>query len=164
VVQPAPTPAEAADPVQAVRAEPVGGPACAEEIPRQWQQLVEFVSKKRPSLGSVLSHACPREVSGTRIRIALESGSFFADQMKSSRNRQDLAKFCAEVFGQQPELVVEEIKAGEGMTLARSQEIQDREQREKDREQALTHPMVQEAIRVFGAEVDQVQTPGRKEP
>jgi hypothetical protein len=84
--------------------------------------------------------------------------------MKVARNRQDLERFCAEFFGQKPELVVEEVGAGEGLSLARSRELEDQRAQEVLQEQALAHPIVQEAIRVFGAEVDGVQPPRRREP
>jgi DNA polymerase III subunit gamma/tau len=156
-----PNPAKTIEPSKAAEpsADLAGSP-----IPKEWEDLVLFVSKKRPSLGSVLGHAAVKELSKTRVRIALESGSFFADQMKSGRNRQDLEKFCAEFFGAKTDLVVEEQTTGSDATLVRSREIQEQKTNEEVRQKALAHPAVQEAIRVFGAEVDHVKTQGRRSP
>jgi len=121
---------------------------------------VSMVSKRRPSLGSVLQHACPLTVSPGQVRLALEPGSFFADQMKSDRNRRDLQRFCREFFGVDTTVVVEE-RAGEpGESLAVIKDKVAREAREQMRDNALSHPMVREAIRIFGAEVAGVHPVG----
>jgi DNA polymerase III subunit gamma/tau len=132
-------------------------------FPAGWEELVARVSKHRPSLGSILNHACPLEVSPRYVRIALEPGTFFADQMKAPRNRREIEKFCRDMFGEETELKVEDRQEGQGVSLAQSWEQERKKSADEQRKQAINHPMVKEAIKVFGAEVEQIRTPERSE-
>jgi DNA polymerase III subunit gamma/tau len=151
-------PPEAEPPKQATAA-----PVCQGKFPEGWEKLVTLVSKRRPSLGSVLNHACPLELSAQKVRISLQPGSFFADQMKTPRNMQELEGFCRELFGQDIKLEVEDRQADHGVTLAQSWEQDKQDAEDQMRSQALSHPMVKEAIKIFGAEVDKINTSGRSD-
>ncbi len=145
------------------RTQPVEKPATqavrtSDGFPKEWQKLVAMVSRRRPSLGSVLNHAYPLEVAAERVRIALEPGSFFADQMKVERNKRELEKYCQELFGQETRLSVEDHRADQGVTLAQALDDERQTRVDEQRNQALSHPMVKEAIKIFGAEVAQVKT------
>jgi len=129
-----------------------------DDFPKEWQKLVAMVSRRRPSLGSMLNHAYPIEVTPEQVRIALEPGSFFADQMKAERNRRELEKYCRELFGQETRLLVEDHRTDQGVTLAQALEDDRQARVDEQRSQALSHPMVREAIKIFGAEVAQVKT------
>ncbi|MBW1808153.1 MAG: DNA polymerase III subunit gamma/tau [Deltaproteobacteria bacterium] len=149
-------------PAEPIKAEPIKeateAPSSQGKFPEGWEKLVALVSKRRPSLGSVLNHACPLELSAQKVRISLQPGSFFADQMKTSRNMQELEGFCRELFGQDTQLVVEDRQAEDGVTLAQSWEQDKQDAEDQMRSQALSHPMVKEAIKIFGAEVDTIKT------
>ncbi len=133
-----------------------------------WEALVALVAKRRPSLGSFLSHARMLKASAGLVRFAFVPGSFFADQVKSDRNVKELEQLCSEFFAQATKIKIEEIeKEGNpdlAPSLADTRETQAKEiQVEKERK-AREHPMVKEAIRVFGAEVIDVRTDlGRKD-
>ncbi|MBW1871175.1 MAG: hypothetical protein JRJ19_03870, partial [Deltaproteobacteria bacterium] len=66
--------------------------------------------------------------------------------------------FCRELFGQDTQLVVEDRQAEDGVTLAQSWEQDKQDAEDQMRSQALSHPMVKEAIKIFGAEVDTIKT------
>jgi DNA polymerase-3 subunit gamma/tau len=97
------------------------------------------------------------------VRIALEPGTFFADQMKAPRNRQEVEKFCRDMFGEETELKVEDRQEGHGISLAQSWDQERKKSADDQRTQAINHPMVQEAIKVFGAEVEHIRTSERSE-
>ncbi len=158
VEQPALTPPKST-PAESTPAEPTPAEPSSSGtgFPEGWAELVALVSKHRPSLGSVLNHACPLEISPERVRIGLESGSFYADQMRTERNHRELRKFCQEFTGTECKLQVEDQQDNAGATLAQTWEREKKESAEKKRSQVLAHPMVQEAIRVFGAEIEQVR-------
>ena len=126
-----------------------------------------MVSRRRPSLASVLSHARPLEVCGKRVCLALEPGSFFADQMRDSRNRRDMERFCQEFFGDQTELVIQEQNAEKAQdnipSLAETRQQARIEAEQLMRKRALDDPRVQEAIRIFGAEVHEIRPEGRED-
>ena len=113
-----------------------------------------------------MTHARPRSVEPGKLVVVFEPGSFFADQVKAKRNRRDLDKFAAAFFGQPTQVQVEELAepaaaAGPDApppSLAEAREQAARQTEDQLKRQALEHPMVQEAIRVFGAEVETVKT------
>jgi DNA polymerase-3 subunit gamma/tau len=126
-------------------------------FPQDWQELVAFVSKKKPSIGSVLNHARPLEVTPQQVKIALIPNSFFADQMKNDRNKKDLQKICRDFFKAETKLIIETAGEEAGPTLSEAREQERKQTEDTIKKDSLSHPSVQEAIRVFGAEVEQVR-------
>jgi DNA polymerase-3 subunit gamma/tau len=126
-------------------------------FPKGWQELVAFVSKKKPSIGSVLNHARPLEVTPQQVKIALIPNSFFADQMKNDRNKKDLQKICRDFFKAETKLIIETAGDEAGPTLSEAREQERKQTEDTIKKDSLSHPSVQEAIRVFGAEVEQVR-------
>jgi hypothetical protein len=131
--------------------------------PDTWKALVQFVSQRRPALGSILQHAYAREVTAEHVRIALEQKSFFADQLKDTHNFNALQKFCSEFFHAEVQLVVEEAQDEAQPSLAAERELAEARRAATIQQEALAHPLVQEVVRIFGAEVDQVLPGGRRE-
>jgi DNA polymerase-3 subunit gamma/tau len=150
---------EAGKPAPATKASPAGS-----GFPEGWKDLVAFVSKKKPSIGSVLNHARPLEVSPQQVRIGLIPGSFFADQMKSDRNQRELQQICRDFFRADTSLIVETSKEDGGPTLSEAWEHERRQTEETIKKDSISHPAVQEALRVFGAEVEQIKIGGGKKP
>jgi DNA polymerase-3 subunit gamma/tau len=132
-------------------------------FPKEWKDLVTFVSKKKPSIGSVLNHARPLEVSPQKVRIGLIPGSFFADQMKSDRNQRDLQQICRDFFRANTNLVVEATTQEAGPTLSEAREQERKQTEDSIKKDSISHPAVQEALRVFGAEVEQIKIGGGKD-
>jgi len=148
-------PARVAAPAPVAAAEPT---RVALDDPQAWEKVVAFIAQRRPSLGSFLTHAALRELAPGRVRVALEPGSFFADQMRAKRNQADLNRLASECLGRPTEVAIEDRASDDGPTLSQAREVAQQEARDEAREKALSHPMVQEAIRVFGAEVASVRT------
>ncbi len=165
--EPAPSFADTLSPVVQTHSSPeaiLDAAAVSEEDPPDtWRALVQFVSQRRPALGSILQHAHAREVSPQRVRIALEQRSFFADQLKDAHNFSALQKFCGEFFRADVALVVEEAQDTAEPSLATERELTEAQQTAAIQQEALAHPLVQEVVRIFGAEVDQVLPGGRRD-
>ena len=127
---------------------------------------MSVISKRRPSLGSCLSHARMLRAEPGILSFSFEPNSFFADQVKSDLNFKELVRLTSDFFGRSNQIQVEalsEEKAPElAPSLADSRENAEREALEEAQRKAREHPMVQEAIRVFGAEVVDVRT-GQKQ-
>jgi DNA polymerase-3 subunit gamma/tau len=149
-----PPPAEPAAP-EAPAAE--AAPGAGLDGQAAWEPLVAHVSRQRPSLGSFLNHARLRRLDAETLVIALEPGSFFYDQLRAERNRAELQQLAAGFLGRPVQLSVEPLSDEDGPSLAEAKESRARQMQQEMRRQALEHPMVQEAIRVFGAEVEAVR-------
>jgi DNA polymerase-3 subunit gamma/tau len=129
-----------------------------------WSKLVTYISGRRPSLASFLSHAHPRQVETGHLCISFEPGSFFADQISSDRNQKELKQLCSDFFGQPCSIRIDSLSSDDGFSLAESREKANQETEQNLQREAREHPMVKEAIRVLGAKIDSVEThPNKKE-
>ncbi len=178
-----PPPARPRDPAPAETAPPPPGPdsqpsSAGQATPSQrptdpapgkglsgdaaWEELVAWINTKKPLLGSCLLHGRPHKVEPGQVTIAFKSGTFFAEQISAKRTMRDLESFCSGFFGQPTKVRIEDLADNDVPSLAQTRDKADQESEEEKRRQAREHPMVQEAIRVFGAEVDHIKTnPGR---
>jgi len=68
---------------------------------RDWKELLAFVCKRRPSIGSILNHAKLGEVTENSILILFTPGSFFEDQMQNDKNREMLQNLVAEFYNRE---------------------------------------------------------------
>ena len=153
-----PSPASETTPSEPTPKQAAPPPGAELEGEEAFERLVDYVNEHRPSLGSFLTHARPRRVLAGEVILAMEPGSFFADQIRAPRNLKALEHFCSEFFGRPTRVQVEELGEGDGPSLADSREQAARKADADLRQEALDHPMVKEAIRVFGAQVDHVKT------
>ncbi len=142
-----------------------GGPEtvaeeCSKEAPAQqeidfgqdsnaaWNRLVEKIAEKNGLLGAMLSKSRLIEIDGTRMVV--EAGDNGFQYKKVAQSVEAIQMACVELFGGAPEIVV---NANENQNTDFRDRI-DRENRLK--EEALSHPLVDEALRIFNGEVVQI--------
>ncbi len=120
----------------------------------RWETIVGALTETRPALGAVLQHAVPVEVSGARISIAFPRGSFYARQAESAEAKSALADIAERVLSARPNVDVlvrdEAEPAHAASTLARIEEERLHARHEATRKKALNHPIVVEALQLFG--------------
>lgn len=107
-------------------------------------------------------HLVPLELGKQPFRLGVPKGSIFAEQMRAPENHAQLERFSRELTGQAVKIVFEEVDPHSALSLAKYEERRSRQNDEELRRQAVTHPSVQQAIRILGAQVTQVRPP--KEP
>ncbi len=128
----------------------------------QWEQLVEKVCENKPSLGAVLEHVVPLDVSAGQVRISIQGNEFFGKQLEEERNRRLLERVFSDYFGTPTGLKVE-TEAADGESLAGTKRKQQQMRRRNLEQKSISHPVVQQAIKIFGAEVEKVKPLGKAE-
>jgi DNA polymerase-3 subunit gamma/tau len=141
---------------------PAAPPSPAPVTPTdEWRNIVERVRKVRPSVASVLEHAMPLEIGAARVRVAFDASFFLAARASEGEAVDLLTREARAHFGAPTVVMIEaSTKASNG---ARTVAAIDAERRiaelARARAAVRTHPVVEEAIRVFGAKLEDVRLP-----
>jgi DNA polymerase-3 subunit gamma/tau len=126
-----------------------------------WQDLVQLVKKERPRLGGVLEHGRLLVLELPNVELGFVDGSFHLLQMQGVDLQAAFSKMAEDFFGQPISLKVvairEQDQAVVPPSLAEEREARESTQRNRVRDEALAHPGIQAAQKIFGGEVVQVK-------
>ena len=127
-----------------------------------WRSIVERVRPARPALASVLEHAVPLELNPRKVTLGFEPGAaFFAARASETESLEALTREIRDHFAA-PTQVAIDLSARPGPTLKTVASL-DAEKRSADLAKARAaiedHPLVREAVRVFGAQLRDVKLP-----
>ena len=128
-----------------------------------WRSILERVRSARPGVASALEHAIPVEISAARVVVGFEqSAGFVAGRATDAEALEVLTREARAHFGPATQVAIDaSAKSSNG---ARTIAAVDAERRSVEMSQARTaiqtHPLVEEAIRLFGAKVLDVKLPG----
>jgi DNA polymerase III subunit gamma/tau len=141
---------------------PPAAPAATVPAIEVWRAILDRLRASRPAIASVFEHAMPMTVTAGRIVLGFESPDGFAAARASEASALGaLRREAAAYFGTPTEIVLQ----GEAMseTGVRSVAVLDAENRStaiaRARAAVEEHPVVREAIRLFGARVQDVKLP-----
>ena len=131
-----------------------------------WRDILARVRLVRAPLASVLEHAIPLEMTQERVLLGFEPKSaFLAEQAKDPEALEILTREVRAHFGVPTEVALD-------LSAQRTPGVKTVAAVETERRQAATvmaraavtaHPLVQEAIRVFGAEVREIKLPPERD-
>lgn len=135
------------------------------ETPKEtWEQLVEFVSSKAPGIGSMLEQLIPRSVAGEELIIGGRRGEIYLEVLQEKEKISELKTLLREFFNREVPVKFVEMEAEE---RARTHNVvEKREQLESDlarkiKKETKEHPMVKEAVKIFGGEIKSVKILGK---
>jgi DNA polymerase-3 subunit gamma/tau len=115
-----------------------------------WENLVDTVSRKHPSLAPHLQVSSLRKLRQDGLEIEVNGNSFNSSMLCRKKNLDNLKRVLADVFGRPMalEIVSQNKPAGS---------IREQIDRENDlRQAALNHPLVQDVVEIFNGQVTQV--------
>jgi DNA polymerase-3 subunit gamma/tau len=129
----------------------------------KWRAILERVRATRPDVASTLEHAVPIEVGAARVVVGFgASAGFLAARATGPEALDVLTREVRAHFGA-PTLVEISASAAKSANGARTVASIDAERRASEiaRAQAAVqgHPVVEEAIRIFGAKLQDVKLP-----
>jgi DNA polymerase-3 subunit gamma/tau len=130
---------------------------------RAWHAVVTRLRETQAPFASFFEHALPLEITPSRVVVGFEgSAAFQAGRAAEPEAMEALTRAVRAHFGAPTQVVLEAAaKASPGLRTLASLEA---ERRVADlaaaRAAVEAHPLVREAIRVFGAEVCDVKLPG----
>jgi DNA polymerase-3 subunit gamma/tau len=120
---------------------------------KDWKGFVDFVMKKRPLLGALLTHAQFKQESQTHFVLAFLEGSFYEKQAMDPKNYKDIGDALKAFFGKETTFILSNAThlAEKSLVQKRDEEIQSL------KKEALENPTVQEMKQVLGADIVDVQ-------
>jgi len=123
----------------------------AEQI---WSQVTQLVEQRHPGLSAHLSHSSIAAIKDDRLEIEIGANAFTAKMMQRDKNKSDLKKVCDEVFGKNMEIIIKD----NDKSQRDKKQPPNRPQIRMDRlhEEALSHPLVMEAVHIFNGEIKKV--------
>ncbi len=157
----APPLAETAAPARA--AAPAGPSSAPAVSPGDaWKTILERVRARRPALASVLEHGIPLEVGAARVLVGFEaSAAFLAARASEPESLEALTREVRAHFGAPTQVALDlSAKQSAGARTLASVNAERRSAELADaRARVEGHPVVQEAVRLFGAQVRDVKLP-----
>jgi DNA polymerase-3 subunit gamma/tau len=139
----------------------VSSPDAGHEI-SAWRAILDRVRALKPALASVLEHAMPLAMSAERVMLGFDArDSFLAGQAKEPDALEILTREVRAHFGRPTEVALDlSARASPGTLTVAAIEAERRAAREEEARQAVAkHPLVREALTVFGAELREVKLP-----
>jgi DNA polymerase-3 subunit gamma/tau len=128
-----------------------------------WCAIVERIRGSVPQIASVMEHAMPLEVGPEKVVVGFApSAEFLATRASEPQALEELTRAVRAHFGAPTQVVIEvgTKLANGGQTVASI----DAERRSADLAKARAaveeHPVVKEAMRLFGAQLREVRLPG----
>ncbi len=127
-----------------------------------WRAILERVRTARPAVASTLEHAIPIEVGAARVIIGFETNAGFLAARAGERDALDvLTREARAHFNATTHVAIDvSAKASSGVRTIAAVDAERRSAETSLARAAIqTHPLVEEAIRVFGAKVQDVKLP-----
>jgi len=135
------------------------------ETPEEtWEQLMEFVNSKAPGIGSMLEQLIPRNMAGEELVIGGRRGEIYLEVLQEQDKMAELHVLLKEFFNREVRVKFVEMEAEE---RARNHNVvEKRQQKESDlarkiKKETREHPMVKEAMDIFGGELVTVKVLGK---
>jgi DNA polymerase III subunit gamma/tau len=116
-----------------------------------WQRVIQLVARSQPSLAATLKRCVLKKGGGDQVEILVSGNSFVAQKLKQEKTVAVIKKACAEVYGGTPEVIVTVAPEESGSTSDRRDNHQTR------MNQALSHPVIVEAVDLFNGTVVDVK-------
>ena len=127
-------------------------PGVAEAPRGSWNDLVARIRQQRPALAGALERVKVREVRPDRLDLDFSGHNFDYELVTERENMALLQTLGREILGPQVEISV---VAGGREGLSERRAATDRQRRL--RQKALRHPLVNEALEIFGGQVVEVR-------
>jgi len=148
--------------VPAARTAPKGtspaSPGSEESTTKEsWSALIESIRREKPLLASLLDHSRLMKKEGNTLEIAFSGNSLFSESVQESKKKRELEQVCEEFFGKKMRLTICFLDSGEeglgdqeaGLTIS--------QKNEKIREEAKRHPLIKEALNIFGGGITEIK-------
>jgi DNA polymerase-3 subunit gamma/tau len=133
-----------------------------ENMMEEWREFVNFAKKKKPPLASLLGHGHPLVLSNERLEIGYPKDSFYLERMQERENLPLLEALGSEFFRRPMQVRITGIEPNALPRVDANAGPQDRgtgrNHKKNNAEEALNHPLVREAINIFGGRVVEIKT------
>jgi DNA polymerase-3 subunit gamma/tau len=133
--------------------------AGVEELPaeKSWSALTEGIRKEKPLLASLLDHSRLVKKEGNCLDIGFLGNSLFSESVQEPAKKRELEQVCEEFFGEKMRINVCFLDSGEEEREGQKSRLSTSQRNEKIREEAKRHPLVREALNIFGGGITEIK-------
>jgi DNA polymerase-3 subunit gamma/tau len=127
-----------------------------------WQAIVERLREAKPAASSLFEHAIPVEVGSERVVVTFEGSSFFLERAREPENLEALTDVVRKHFGSAASVVIDTSAkpAAGARTVANISAEKRADELARARAAVEEHPLVREAVKLFGAQLRDIKLPG----
>lgn len=140
-------------PKEPAKEPPKEPPVVARSFEDSWKGFVDFVMKKRPLLGALLTHAQFKLEKENHYVLAFPEGSFYEKQSMDPKNFKDIGDALKAFFGKETTFTLSNATHLTEKSLVQRQD----EQIQALKKSALENEMVNEVKTILGAEIVDVE-------
>ncbi len=128
------------------------------EAEEEWREFVNFAKKKKPPFASLLEHGHPLVLSENKLEIGYPEKSFYLERMQEADNLAFLQNLAKEFFKRTVKVKVCNMNpASSSRSQGEENKNEGKNSRRDKQEEALNHPLVREAINIFGGRVVEIK-------
>lgn len=122
-----------------------------ENLDSTWEKLFNIISENYPLLAANLAKCTLKKLTGQNLEIEVNGNDFNLNIIKRNKNVAILEKVCEDFFGKKMELIIKARKN------ANNKNQEKKSQGNHLKQEALSHPMVVNAIEIFNGRVVDVK-------
>jgi DNA polymerase-3 subunit gamma/tau len=145
------------NPAAVEKAEMVPG-ELSREADDEWKEFINFAKKKKPPFASLLEHGHPLALNESILEIGYPGKSFYLERMQEADNLAFLQNLAKEFFKRTMKAKVSSMnRASPSRSKGEEKKNEGNNSRRDKQEEALNHPLVREAINIFGGRVVEIK-------
>ncbi|MEN8753316.1 MAG: hypothetical protein AB1Z18_11160, partial [Desulfobacterales bacterium] len=111
-----------------------------------WKKIQAVIATDHPALAANLQKCRPRRMADGRLEIEVGGNGFTLSMIQKSKNLDIIRNVCREIFGRAVEIVLDAVAEPSDSAVKKKEENQ-------LRNEAMSHPLVAEAVKIFDGEV-----------
>jgi DNA polymerase-3 subunit gamma/tau len=117
----------------------------------RWEKLLSIFLEEYPSLATNLKNSKIKELSGNRLEIEVNGNDFNLKMVRKEKNIGIIKKVCSDFFGRKMDVIMQTQK------IPDTQHQRKHDRTARLRQEALSHPLVTEALEIFNGNVVDVK-------
>jgi len=118
-------------------------PASLQQV---WKKVQAVIATDHPALAASLQKCRPIQLEDGRLEIEVSGNGFTLSMIQKTKNLDIIRNVCREIFGRAVEIVLDAVAEPSDNTLKKKEENQ-------LKSDAMSHPLVAEAVKIFDGEV-----------
>ena len=130
------------------RTAPVSGD---QDLEHTWKKILDLISDASPALATHLANSTLKTLTDGALEIEVNGNGFNINMIKRKKNMAILDKVVSDYFGKEKKITVT------GRLIPGSQNHEKKEVENRQKQEALNHPLVADAIEIFNGKIIDVK-------
>ena len=122
-----------------------------EVLENKWEKLLSIFLEKHPSLATNLKNSKIKELTDNQLEIEVNGNAFNINMVKKEKNIGIIKKVCRDFFGKEIDVIIRAKK------ITENKHHQKNGRKVRLKQEALSHPMVTDALEIFNGKIIDVK-------